>query len=117
MATVSGFYAIKDDMTATFYVTTTLPPELKAGAQLLNLPGILGNALVTAVTPFQGSHPKYGAYNGSFDFQADRAQTIQGIVPVSTATLSSAPFSNSPPQYGMDGVYFVSNYQVYFYQI
>jgi hypothetical protein len=115
MATVSGFYAIKDDMTATFYVTTTLPPELKTGAQLLNLPGIIGNALVTAVTPFQGSHPTYGAYNGSFDFQADKAQTIQGIVPVSTATLSSAPFSNSPPQYGMDGAYFVSNYQVYFY--
>ena len=115
MATVSGFYAIKDAMTATFYVTTTLPPELKEGVQLLNLPGILGNALVTAVTPFQGSHPTYGAYNGSFDFQADQAQTIQGVVPVSTAVLSSAPFSNSPPQYTMDGVYFVSNYQVYFY--
>ena len=115
MATVSGFYAIKDEMTATFYVTTTLPPELKTGAQLLNLPGIIGNALVTTVLPFRGSHQTYGAYNGSFDFQADKAQTIQGIVPVSTVTLSSAPFSNAPPVYSMDGTYFVSNYKVYFY--
>jgi hypothetical protein len=102
-------------MTATFYVTTTLPPELKTGAQLLNLPGIIGNALVTTVLPFRGSHQTYGAYNGSFDFQADKAQTIQGIVPVSTVTLSSAPFSNAPPVYSMDGTYFVSNYKVYFY--
>ena len=115
MATVSGFYTIKDEMTATFYVTTTLPPELKTGAQLLNLPGIIGNALVTTVLPFRGSHQTYGAYNGSFDFQADKAQTIQGIVPVSTVTLSSAPFSNAPPMYSMDGTYFVSNYKVYFY--
>ena len=114
-ATVSGFYTIKDPTTATFYVTSALPPELKKGVTILNLPGIIGNTLVTDVEALQGVYPGYGAFNGSFDFQADKAQTIQGVVPVSVATISTQTFTNSPPQYTTTGVYFVSNYKVYFY--
>lgn len=115
MATVSGFYAIKDATTATFYVTSSIPPELVPGKTIINLPGIIGNTLVTAVQPYQGQYPGYGAFNGSFDFQADKAQTIQGVVPVSVATVTTQTFLNPPPQYSMTGTYFVSNFKVYFY--
>lgn len=114
-ASISGFYTIKDPMTATFYVTSALPPQLATGITILNLPGIIGNTLVTGVMMQQGVYPGYGAFNGSFDFQADKAQTIQGVVPVSVATLATQTFSTPPPRFTTNGVYFVSNYKVYFY--
>ena len=114
-ATISGFYTIKDSNTATFYVTSSLPPELKTGVTLLNLPGIIGNTIVKDVVGYQGTYPGYGAFNGSFDFQADKAQTIQGVVPVAATTIATPTFTNPPPQYTTSGTFFVSNFKVYFY--
>lgn len=114
-ATVSGFYAVKDPMTATFYVTSSIPPELVPGTTILNLKGVIGNVLVKDVNPYQGSYPGYGAFNGSFDFQADKAQTIQGVVPVSVATVTTQSFTQPPPQFTTSGVYFVSTSRVFFY--
>jgi len=115
VATISGFYTIKDSNTATFYVTSSLSPELKTGVTLLNLPGIIGNTIVKEVVPYQGTYAGYGAFNGSFDFQADKAQTIQGIVPVAATTIATQTFTNPPPQFSVSGTYFVSNSKVYFY--
>jgi hypothetical protein len=115
MATVSGFYTAKDEATATFYVTSSLPPELKTGMTILNVPGIIGNTLVTEVRPSPGVYQEYGAFNGSFDFQVDKAQTIQGIVPVSVATVAVQTFSRAPPQYSTSGTYFISKFKIYFY--
>lgn len=114
-ATVSGFYTIKDATTATFYVTSALPVELAPGMTLLNIPGIIGNTLIKSVLPVQGVYPGYGAFNGSFDFQADKAQTIQGIVPVTVTSLAPPMFMNPPPNYTVSGIYFIANYKVYFY--
>lgn len=114
-SSISGFYTIKDANTATFYVTSSIPPELKTGVTLLNLPGIIGNTLVKDVVPYQGVYGGYGAFNGSFDFQADKAQTIQGIVPVAATTIATQTFTNPAPQYTTSGTYFVSNFKVYFY--
>lgn len=114
-STVSGFYAAKDPMTLTFFMTSAVPSSLQVGQTVLNLPGIAGSTRVSALSLSPGSNKDYGAYNGSFDFQVDTAQSIQGITPVTVATLTAPPFFTVPNQFPMAGKYVVSNHRVYFY--
>lgn len=114
-ASVSGFYAGKDSMTLTFYIQSSIPPSLQVGKTVLNLPGISGTTRITALNLFQGVYPEYGAFNGSFDFQVDKEQSIQGITPVSVATLSDPPFFQIPDQYTLSGTYFASAGKLFFF--
>lgn len=115
MTTVSGFYAVKDPMTLTFYVTSELPQGLTTGQTILNLPGITGSTRITAVDQTTGNYPGQGNFNGSFDFQTDKAQTITGVTRVTAANIQPPPFFTVPDQYPITGTYVVANYKVYLY--
>jgi hypothetical protein len=115
MTTVSGFYVVKDPMTLTFFVTSFMPRELSVGQAVLNLPGITGGTRITKIEMTAGNYPSYGNFNGSFDFQTDKAQTITGVTRVSVANIQPPPFFTIPDQYPLYGNYVISNQKVYLY--
>ncbi len=115
MTTVSGFYVVKDPMTLTFYVTSSMPQNLVAGQTILNLPGLIGGTRIVAVEPTPGQYPNIGNFSGSFDFQTDKAQSITGVTRVSVANIQPPPFFVVPDQYPLTGTYVTSNFQVMFY--
>lgn len=115
MTTVSGFYVVKDPMTLTFFVTSFMPQALAVGQTVLNLPGVTGSTRITAIEMTTGNYPSQGNFNGSFDFQTDKAQTITGVTRVSVANIQPPPFFTVPDQYPLSGTYVVSNRKVYLY--
>jgi len=115
MTAVSGFYAVKDPMTLTFYVTSSMPQGLAVGQTLINLPGITGNIRIVSISTIPGSYPGYGIFNGSFDFQTDKAQSVTGVTRVSVVNVQPPPFFTVPDQFPVYGVYAISNFKVYIY--
>lgn len=115
MTTVSGFYVVKDPMTLTFFVTSSMPQGLSVGQTILNLPGVTGSTRIIAIEMTTGNYPSYGNFNGSFDFQTDKAQTITGVTRVAVANIQPPPFFTVPDQYQLYGTYVVSNRKVYLY--
>ena len=115
MTTVSGFYVVKDPMTLTFFVTSFMPQGLAVGKTILNLTGVTGGTRITAIEMTTGNYPSQGNFNGSFDFQTDKAQTITGVTRVAVANIEPPPFFSVPDQYPLNGTYVISNRKVYLY--
>ena len=114
---INGFYAVSKTAsnTLTFFVQSAMPYGIQPGWVINDVPGLVGQTRVTRVTPYQGSYPGQGAFNGTIDFQVNVAQTIQGVQTARMATVSPAPIIVPPPPPTLSGVYFTQTGAVIFY--
>ena len=114
---INGFYTVSKTAsnTLTFFVQSAMPAGVQPGWVINDVPGITGRTRVSQVTPYQGSYPGQGGFNGAIDFQVNVPQTIQGVQTVAQATVNPAPIIVPPPPPTLTGVYFTQRGEVVFY--
>ena len=114
---INGFYTVSKTAsnTLTFFVQSAMPAGVQPGWVINDVPGITGRTRVSHVTPYQGSYPGQGGFNGAIDFQVNVPQTIQGVQTVAQATVNPAPVIVPPPPPTLTGVYFTQRGEVVFY--